>query len=54
MRSDLKSIAGVSEIDTDVPSRICKFKFDGEADVQATVEQLASINKHMEGWSIVK
>ena len=52
MRSDLAKFPGVSEIDTDVPSRICKFKFDG--DVQAAVEKLASTNKLFDGWSIVE
>ena len=54
MRSDLAKFPGVSEIDTDVPSRICKFKLDGDGDVQAAVEKLASTNKHMDGWSIVE
>jgi len=48
-------VPGVSNIETDVPSNICKFYVaDEKLDVKAKLEELAKTNSHIEGWSFAE
>lgn len=51
MRSGLESVDGISNIQTDVPSRTCTFELDDETiDITAKLNELADTNEHIAGW----
>ena len=54
MRSDLQKIAGVSDIETDFRTRICKFNFSiDKTALLAKLDEFAKTNSHISGWSVV-
>ena len=55
MRGDLVKVKGVSDIQTDIPARICKFKLaNSELDIKAKLAELSKTNSHIRGWKIVE
>ncbi len=53
MRSALTKIDGVSDIETDIPSRICTFKLaNNDLDIEAKLDELGESNTHIAGWSM--
>ena len=54
MRSDLQKIEGISDIETNIQTRVCKFKLANvQLDLKAKLGELAKTNSHIQGWSIV-
>ena len=54
MRSDLAKVKGVSDIQTDIKKRICKFQLaNKDLDLQAKLDELAQSNDHIKGFEIV-
>ena len=54
MRSALQKIEGVSDIETNIGTHICKFKLSNtELDLVAKLGELAKTNSHIAGWSVV-
>ncbi|HVC92897.1 MAG TPA: hypothetical protein VND64_04355 [Pirellulales bacterium] len=55
MRSDLQNVAGITDIETDIGARLCKFKLkDENLDLAGKLSELAETNSHMSGWSLVE
>jgi hypothetical protein len=55
VRSDLQKVAGITDIETDIGARLCKFKLkDANLDVTGKLSELAATNSHMTGWSLVE
>jgi len=51
----LTEVGGVSNIETDIPTNICKFYLaDEKLDVKAKLDELAKDNSHIEGWSFAE
>lgn len=54
MRSDLANVEGVSDIQTDLKTQICKFKLANKnLDLKAKLDELAQSNEHIKGFEIV-
>ncbi len=52
MRSALSKVDGVSDIKTNVGSRLCTFKLASkDMDIEAKLDELARTNTHIAGWS---
>lgn len=55
MRGDLAKVSGVTEIETDIKTTICKFKLDDpKLDIKAKLDELAKTNDHIAGWTFLK
>ena len=55
MRSDLAAVQGVSEIETNVRTKTCKFKLaNKDLALKAHLTKLAMTNDHMQGFEILK
>ena len=55
MRSDLAAVEGVSGIETNTKTKICKFKLaNKDLDLQAMLAKLAKTNDHMRGFEIIR
>ncbi len=55
IRNDLAKLDGVSDVETDVSGKSCKFKLgDKELDLEAKLEELAADNESLKGFKIVK
>ena len=51
----MTDVPGVSNIETDIESNICKFYVaDEKLDVKAKLDELAKDNSHIEGWSFAE
>ncbi|HEV3022041.1 MAG TPA: hypothetical protein VGX76_06225 [Pirellulales bacterium] len=51
----MQTVAGITDIQTDIGARLCKFKLkDEELDLSAKLSELAKTNSHMSGWSLVE
>ena len=54
MRSDLVKLEGVSHIETDLHTHICKFRLANKAlDLTAPLDDFAKTNEHIEGWKLI-
>lgn len=54
MRSDLVKLEGVSHIETDLRSHVCKFRLANKTlDLTAALDEFAKTNEHIEGWKLV-
>jgi hypothetical protein len=54
VRSALQKIEGVSDIETNVAARSCKFKLSNpELDLVAKLNEFAKTNSHIAGYTIV-
>jgi hypothetical protein len=54
VRGELAKIEGVSNIKTDIPKRICTFKFENDSlDIRAKLDEVATTNTHVNGFRIV-
>lgn len=54
MRSDLVKLEGVSHIETDLRTHICKFRLANKTlDLTASLDDFARTNEHIEGWKLV-
>ncbi len=54
MRSDLKAVEGVTEVETDLDEQTCCFKIDDSVDVKELVDGLAQKNNKMSQWTYVE
>ena len=54
MRSDLKAITGITNIQTDLDNQTCSFEVSGEVDVSELIEGLAKKNNKISGWTLAK
>jgi hypothetical protein len=55
VRSALQKIEGVSDIETNVAARICKFKLSNEDfDLVAKLDEFSKTNSHIAGYTIVE
>ena len=55
MRGDLAKVKGVSDIQTDIPGRVCKFKLaNSDLDIKAKLAELSKTNSHIRGWKMVE
>jgi len=54
VRNDLKAVAGVSEIETDLDEQTCTFKLVASVDAEKLLDELASKNNKILDWSIIK
>ena len=55
MRGALTKVDGVSDIQTDVPNRLCTFKFaTNRGDINAQLAKLAQTNEHIAGFELVE
>jgi hypothetical protein len=55
VRSDLQKVTGITDIETDIGARLCKFKLkDENFDLASKLTELAENNSHMTGWSLVE
>ena len=52
MKNDLKAVAGVSAIETDLDEQTCTFKLDASVDAEELLNDLATQNSKMLQWSI--
>ena len=52
MRSDLKDVNGITDIETDLDAQTCSFKIEGSADVERLLNQLAEKNNKMSEWEL--
>jgi len=53
VRSALTKVEGITDLKTDVPSRLCSFKVtDENLDIKAKLKELAKNNSHIKGYSI--
>ena len=52
MRNDLKALAGVSEIETDLDEQTCSFKLDLFFDAEEVLNALADKNSKFSDWTI--
>ena len=53
MRSDLKAVDGISNIETDLDELTCSFKIDSSVDVKELVNRLAEKNNKLAEWTFV-
>lgn len=46
----------ITDINTDIPSRLCTFNVDPDKmdELMTTLEGLGETNTHIEGWSVVQ
>jgi hypothetical protein len=51
VRSDLKTVEGLSNIMTDLDDQTCSFEIDAAADVEATLNGLAEKNNKLKDWT---
>jgi hypothetical protein len=55
VRSALSQVPGVAAIETDVANRICRFRLNNDdLDIRAKLEELATTNQHIAGWSVME
>lgn len=53
MRGDLAKVPGITEIETDIANRICKFKLAaGDLNLQDKLDELSKTNDHIAGFTI--
>lgn len=53
MRSALTKVEGITDLQTDVPSRMATFKVtDENLDVKAKLDEFSETNSHIRGFSI--
>ncbi|MCH2182396.1 MAG: hypothetical protein MK108_10360 [Mariniblastus sp.] len=53
MRSDLKAMAGVRGIETDLDEQTCLFELDASIDVKTMLNSLAEKNNKLADWEQV-
>lgn len=54
MRSDLKAVQGVTEIETDLDTMTCSFVIDGSIDAEKLLNSLAESNNKISDWTVIK
>ena len=55
VRTDLAKLDGVSDVETDVSGKSCKFKLgDKDLDLEAKLEELSADNESLKGFKVVK
>lgn len=54
MRSDLKAVAGVSNVKTDLDEMTCCFDLAGDVDVKEMLNKLAKANNKIKDWSYLE
>lgn len=55
MRSDLAAVEGVSKIETDIKTQICKFELNNkQLDLKAKLTELAKTNEHIADFEVVE
>lgn len=53
MRGDLSKVEGITDITTDIPSRICTFNMKtGSLDLKAILDEFSKTNDHIAGYTI--
>ena len=53
MRGDLSKVEGITDISTDIPSRICTFHMKtGSLDLKAILDEFSKTNDHIAGYTI--
>ena len=51
MRSDLKAVAGISSIETDLDEKTCSFNVEETIDVSKLLDDLADKNNKISDWA---
>ena len=54
MRSDLKAVDGVRNIETDLDELNCSFEIDSGVDAEELVNRLAEKNNKLADWTFVE
>ncbi len=55
MRSELATLDGISDIRTDLKSKVCTFKLaNKELDLKARLSELAQGNEHLQKFKIIE
>jgi copper chaperone CopZ len=54
VRSDLKAVEGISEVETDLDEQTCCFKVARSVNVKTLLDGLAEKNNKISDWSLVK
>ncbi len=53
MRGDLSKVEGITDITTDIPSRICTFRMkSGSLDLKTILDEFSKTNDHIAGYTI--
>ena len=52
MRSDLKAVEGVTNIETDLDELTCCFEIANDVDIRELLDGLAKTNNKIKDWSI--
>lgn len=56
MRSDLEKVPGITDIQTDIPSRVCSFKMEKSMsvdDLKAKLDDFSKTNDHIANWKML-
>jgi hypothetical protein len=53
VRSDLKAVAGITNIETDLDDKTCSFMIVASVDVQQVLNGLMEKNNKMSEWTFV-
>ena len=54
MRSDLKAVAGITNIQTNLDNQTCSFEIEGEVNVSELIDSLAKNNNKILDWTLAK
>jgi len=53
VRGDLSKVEGITDITTDVPTRICTFRMKtGSLDLTKILDEFSKTNEHIAGYTI--